>query len=70
MCILEKSITALIGPSGCWKSTLLRTINRINDQDQDMRVEGGIQISGYLIFNKEIRANVAMEMVLILLYSK
>ncbi|KHL96779.1 phosphate ABC transporter ATP-binding protein [Paenibacillus sp. IHB B 3415] len=53
--IPEKSITALIGPSGCGKSTLLRTINRMNDQIQDVRVEGDIQISGYSIYEKGIR---------------
>ncbi|MFX3705847.1 ATP-binding cassette domain-containing protein, partial [Streptococcus suis] len=27
----KNKITALIGPSGCWKSTYLRSLNRMND---------------------------------------
>jgi phosphate transport system ATP-binding protein len=38
----KNSITALIGPSGCGKSTLLRCFNRMNDQVEGVRIEGGI----------------------------
>ena len=31
MMIPEKEITAFIGPSGCVKSTLLKSLNRMND---------------------------------------
>ncbi|MHB8109662.1 MAG: phosphate ABC transporter ATP-binding protein PstB [Syntrophorhabdaceae bacterium] len=40
--VYPKAITALIGPSGCGKSTLLRCFNRMNDLQEDVRIEGGI----------------------------
>lgn len=38
------AITALIGPSGCGKSTLLRCFNRMNDLQDDVRIEGEIYV--------------------------
>lgn len=42
--VYSKAITALIGPSGCGKSTLLRCFNRMNDLQEDVRIEGGIYV--------------------------
>ncbi len=42
--VYSRAITALIGPSGCGKSTLLRCFNRMNDLQEDVRIEGGIYI--------------------------
>ena len=42
----RNQITALIGPSGCRKSTLLRTINRMNDLIPTYRSEGRILLDG------------------------
>ena len=38
--VYSNAITALIGPSGCGKSTLLRCFNRMNDLQEDVRIEG------------------------------
>lgn len=38
--VYSRAITALIGPSGCGKSTLLRCFNRMNDLQEDVRIEG------------------------------
>ncbi len=46
MDIQKGLVTALIGPSGCGKSTLLRCFNRMNDLIDDVRVDGGMSISG------------------------
>ena len=42
----ENKITALIGPSGCRKSTLLRVFNRMNDLIDGVRQSGSVKISG------------------------
>ncbi len=39
-------IVALIGPSGCCKSTLLRCMNRMNDMP-GVRITGGLDVGGY-----------------------
>lgn len=46
MKIPEQNITAIIGPSGCGKSTLLRCFNRMNDQVENVKVEGRIILEG------------------------
>ena len=48
--IPEKSITALIGPSGCCKSTFLKTLNRMNDLIPGVRITGEVRYRGEDIF--------------------
>lgn len=38
--IPSKSITALIGPSGCGKLTFLKTLNRMNDLLPNVKITG------------------------------
>ncbi len=61
----EKQITAIIGPSGCRKSTLLRTFNRMNDLIEGVRISGEIIIENENVLGKNIeltqlRKNVGM----------
>jgi phosphate transport system ATP-binding protein len=42
MKIKEKHVTAFIGPSGCGKTTLLRAINRMNDEIIGCKTTGSI----------------------------
>lgn len=44
------TITALIGPTGCGKSTFLRTINRMNDKVPGFKYEGDITLEGESIW--------------------
>ena len=44
------TITALIGPTGCGKSTFLRTINRMNDKVSGFRYEGDVTLEGESIW--------------------
>ena len=52
MDIKKNSITAFIGPSGYGKSTFLRTLNRMNDLIDSVRIEGSIKIDGKEIYDK------------------
>lgn len=47
--VAEHAITAIIGQSGCGKSTVLKTMNRISQED-GARVEGNIFLDGESIF--------------------
>jgi len=63
--ILDKTVTAFIGPSGCCKSTFLRCLNRMNDTIDICRVEGDIMLDGEDIYDKrvdpvQLRARVGM----------
>ena len=63
--IPEKSITALIGPGGCGKSTFLKTLDRMNDLIPDVKITGSIKYKGEDIFEpsvdvSELRRQVGM----------
>ena len=48
--IQENEITAFIGHSGCGKSTFLKTVNRMNDLVDGVRIEGNITLDGVDIY--------------------
>ena len=50
MNIPEKSITALIGTSGCGKSTFLKTLNRMNDLIPGVKITGDVRYREQDIF--------------------
>jgi len=63
--IPERMITALIGSSGCGKSTFLRCLNRMNDTIKGTRVEGLVALDGQDIYAPgtdvvDLRARVGM----------
>ncbi|HVT33804.1 MAG TPA: phosphate ABC transporter ATP-binding protein PstB [Rhodanobacteraceae bacterium] len=49
-----RRITALIGPSGSGKSSLLRCLNRLNDEIDDCRVEGRVLVGGCDIHSGDV----------------
>jgi len=53
----EKSITALIGSSGCGKSTFLKTLDRMNDLIPGVRVEGQVLYRGEDIYAPSVDVN-------------
>ena len=55
--IPEKNVTAFIRPSGCRKSTLLRTFNRMYDLYPGMHAEGEILLDGNNILEKKVDVN-------------
>lgn len=52
--IYEGSITAVIGPSGTGKSSLLRSLNRLNDLIPGARVEGRVYYRGMDIYSEGV----------------
>ena len=61
--IPQKVVFAIIGPSGSGKSTLLRAINRLNELDEDAKVEGDVRLfkkSIYEMDPREVRRRVGM----------
>ena len=55
--IPEKSITALIGPSGWGKSTFLKPLNRMNDLIPTVKITGEVCYNGRNIFDKDVDVN-------------
>jgi len=54
MTFYKNEITALIGPSVCGKSTLLRSINRMNDLIPTVTITGAIDYKGKNIYSPKV----------------
>lgn len=52
--VVRNKITAIIGSSGCGKSTMLRSINRMNELIPSARIEGEILYNGTNVLDKNI----------------
>ena len=50
--IHEKEILGVIGPANSGKTSLLRTLNRLNDNHPSFRMEGDIRLDGEDIYKK------------------
>ena len=55
--IVENTVTALIGPSVCGKSTFLRLFNRMNDLIANTKLTGEILIDNKNIYDKTINVD-------------
>ena len=49
-----RTITALIGPTGCGKSTFLRSLNRMNDNVRGYWRTGTIELDGVEISGRDM----------------
>lgn len=58
MDIYENEVIAFIGPSGSGKSTFLKSLNRMNDLVENVRVEGKIELEGKDIYAPDMDINV------------
>jgi phosphate transport system ATP-binding protein len=54
--VRRNEITALIGSSGCGKTTVLRCLNRMNDLIDGARVEGSVTYHGVDLYSPQIDA--------------
>lgn len=53
MAIPARQVTALIGPSACGKSTFLRILNRMNEIEEETRLEGRVLVDGQDIYTHD-----------------
>src|SRR3984885_16199502 len=49
-----KRITAIVGPTGCGKTTLLRSVNRMHDHTLNMSVDGEIVVNGSDVYGRDV----------------
>ena len=49
------TVTAVIGPTGCGKTTLVRTLNRMVALLPAVRIEGDVRLHGTSIFSPDVR---------------
>jgi phosphate transport system ATP-binding protein len=54
MPIEANSVTALIGSSGCGKTTVLRSLNRMHELTPGARVEGQVTLDGHDIYSSKV----------------
>ena len=54
MDIQENAVTAFIGPSGSGKSTFLKTLNRMNDLVDGVRIDGKVLLDGEDIYDPSV----------------
>ena len=52
--IPEKSITCIIGPSGCCKSTFLKTLNRMHDESPEVKISGKVFVDEENIYGQHV----------------
>lgn len=48
----SKRVTAIVGPTGCGKTTLLRAINRMHDLTPGMHVKGSVKVAGVDVYGR------------------
>lgn len=48
----EHEVTAIIGPTGCGKTTLLRALNRLHDGNPAIRVSGKVRLNGIDVYSR------------------
>src|SRR5688500_18847420 len=54
MNVPKGKVTAIIGPSGCGKWTLLRCVNRMNDLIEGVKTTGDMRVSGDSIYARDV----------------
>jgi phosphate transport system ATP-binding protein len=50
----ENRITAIVGPTGCGKTTLLRSVNRMHDHTLNMSVDGSIIVNNVDVYGRDV----------------
>ena len=55
--IYKEKITAIIGPSNCGKSTFLKSLNRISEPEQKVKIQGKVEFIGQNIYERRVNLN-------------
>ncbi len=57
MDIPQNKVTAIMGLSGCGKSTFLKSLNRMNELEEEVKVEGKVELFGQNIYGRHVNLN-------------
>ncbi|MEM7580776.1 MAG: phosphate ABC transporter ATP-binding protein PstB [Cyanobacteria bacterium P01_A01_bin.80] len=57
MDIHQNNVTALIGSSGCGKSTFIKSLNRISELEGEVKAEGSVEFFGQDIYSRRVNLN-------------
>jgi phosphate transport system ATP-binding protein len=57
MDIYQNQVTAIIGSSGCGKSTFIKSLNRMSELEGEVKVEGRVEFFGQSIYERRININ-------------
>ncbi|HLO83964.1 MAG TPA: phosphate ABC transporter ATP-binding protein [Nostocaceae cyanobacterium] len=55
--IQQNKVTTIIGPSSCGKSTFLKSLNRLNDLESNVKIEGKVEFFGQNIYERRVNLN-------------
>jgi phosphate transport system ATP-binding protein len=56
--IPQNKITAIMGLSGCGKYTFLKSLNRMNELQEEVKIEGNLEFFGYNnIYGRRVNLN-------------
>lgn len=57
MDLASKCVTAIIGSSGCGKSTFLKSLNRVAELEGPVRIQGRVEFLGKNIYARDVNVN-------------
>jgi len=57
MDIYQNQVTAIIGSSGCGKSTFIKSLNRMIELEKEVKVEGKVEFFGQNIYERRVNLN-------------
>jgi phosphate transport system ATP-binding protein len=55
--IYKEKVTAIIGPTNCGKSTFLKSLNRLSEQEGEVRIQGKVEFFGQNIYERRVNLN-------------
>ena len=55
--IYQNQVTAIIGSSGCGKSTFIKSLNRMSELEGEVKVEGRVEFFGQNIYERRVNLN-------------
>jgi phosphate transport system ATP-binding protein len=55
--IYKDKVTAIIGPLNCGKSTFLKSLNRMSEPEEKVKIEGKVEFCGQNIYERRVNLN-------------